>query len=419
MTDLILKFVTKKEDLLLLSKTYKEGNIKVNISKISRELNVDRKTIKKYLEGNIPKKTRKRKKYLTAFRKEIIELLKDETREYEYIDHLYRFMKREYKIKCNRVTFNRFIREDEELNKLFKNNKANAFTVRFETAIGQQIQFDLKEKVPLITKNGEKILVYIPTITFGWSRYNYRKIILDTKTETLLAFLAEAFEEIGGVPKEIVIDNLKAFVEKSRYKENPAILNSKFEEFCKEYGIKVKPCIARRPQTKGKTETQNKIVDQLKNYSGYYNDIDDIHEKLKIINEEDNNSISQATKLPRIFLFNKEKGELNPLPAKEIRIKYHLKLNEVQVSKESLISYKSNKYSVPKKYIGLKVGLIIEKDELHVYYNKQIITKHKITNNLLNIKFEHDLVYEIKSKDSIDKNEETQIIKELRNVNYD
>ena len=63
--------------------------------------------------------------------------------------------------------------------------------------------------------------------------------------------------------------------------------------------------------------------------------------------------------------------------------------------------------------------MTIEKDELHVYYNKQIITKHKITNNLLNIKFEHDLVYEIKAKDSIDKKEETQIIKELRNVNYD
>ena len=67
MTELILKFVTKKEDLLLLSKAYKEGNIKVNISKISRELNVDRKTIKKYLEGNIPKKTRKRKKYFATY----------------------------------------------------------------------------------------------------------------------------------------------------------------------------------------------------------------------------------------------------------------------------------------------------------------------------------------------------------------
>lgn len=47
--------------------------------------------------------------------------------------------------------------------------------------------------------------------------------------------------------------------------------------------------------------------------------------------------------------------------------------------------------------------MTIEKYELHVYYNKQIITKHKITNKLLNIKSEHDLVYEIKAKDSIDK----------------
>ena len=78
---------------------------------------------------------------------------------------------------------------------------------------------------------------------------------------------------------------------------------------------------------------------------------------------------SNIEKIKKIVEEYKEKGELNPLPAKEIRIKYHLKLNEVQVSKESLISYKSNKYSVPKKYIGLKVGLTIEKYELHVYYN--------------------------------------------------
>ncbi len=63
----------------------------------------------------------------------------------------------------------------------------------------------------------------------------------------------------------------------------------------------------RRPQTKGKTENQNKIVGQLKNYNGHYKDIGEIHEVLEKINEEDNESISQAAKLPRQFLFNKEK----------------------------------------------------------------------------------------------------------------
>lgn len=420
MTELILKFLSRKEDLLLLSKNYKKGEIQLNISKISKHLKIDRKTVKKYLNGQIPKRKRNRQKYLDKYIDKIKEILKDEMREFDYIDHLYRYMKREYSIKCNRVTFNRYIRNNSELNDLFKRNHSDSFTVRFETEPGQQVQFDLKEKLKLITTTGEEILIYIPTLTFGWSRFNYRKIVFDTKTETLLIFLSEAFEEFGGVPKEIVIDNLKSFVDKSRYKDNPAILNVKFDEFCKDYGIEVKSCIARRPKTKGKIETQNKIVDELKNYSGHYKDIDDIHEKLRIINEEDNQAISQATKLPRIFLFNKEKGDLNPLPSKEVRLKYHLKLNEVMVSNESLISYKSNKYSVPKKYIGSKVGLIVEKNELHIYYNKQIITKHEITNKLLNIKPEHDLVYKIsKNEEETSKKEETLIIKELKSLNYD
>ena len=43
--------------------------------------------------------------------------------------------------------------------------------------------------------------------------------ILENTTENLLVFLAQAFEEIGGVPKELVIDNLKQFVEKARNKK--------------------------------------------------------------------------------------------------------------------------------------------------------------------------------------------------------
>lgn len=418
MTNIILKFITKKEDLKLLSPSFKRGEIKLNISKISRELNVDRKTVRKYLKGDIPKTVRKRKSYLDGFREKIVKLLKDESRKFDYLDHLYKYMKRENKISCCRSTFNRYIRKDKELNKLFKSKHTDSFAVRFETKPGQQVQFDLKEKVSLKTQTGEKHVIYIPTLTLGWSRYNYRTVVLDTKTETLITFLAETFEDMGGVPKEIVIDNLKAFVEKARYRKTPAILNWKFEEFCKDYGITVKPCVARRPQTKGKTETQNKIVDQLKNYNGHYTDLDDIREKLEIINKEDNDAISQATKLPRIFLFNKEKGELNHLPNKEIMVKYHLKLNEVRVSNESLISYKSNKYSVPKKYIGEKVGIKVIRNELHIYYNNKIIAVHEISDKLLNIKPEHNLVYKIIDTDNAD-NGQKQIKNELENIVYD
>ena len=310
MTKTILEQITKLTDLLLFSRAYKEGLIKVNISKLSKELGHDRKTIKKYLNGEVPKKTRERIKYLDQHRDYISLVLNDKYQSFDYIDHLYKYLKREKNITCSRSTLNRYIRNDKELNKLFKRKKEVSFTERFETNPGIQAQFDMKEKVKLVDKSGNITSVTIPTLTLSWSRYNVRRLILDTKTDNLLSFLAEAFEEIGGAPHELVIDNLKQFVEKPRYKNEEAILTNKIIEFAKDYNIEIKPCMPYRPQTKGKTETQNKIVDQLKNYNGKYKDIYEMHEKLDIIHNEDNDNISQATKFPRRFLLEKEKSDL-------------------------------------------------------------------------------------------------------------
>ena len=343
----------------------------------------------------------------------------DEQRNFDYIDHSYYFMKREHGITCTRSTFFRYIKDNEELNSKFKNNRTDSFIERFETNPGQQAQFDMKEKVKLTDKNGTQTVVYIPTLTLSWSRYNYRQVILKPTTDNLLIFLAQAFEEIGGVPKELVIDNLKAFVEKPRKSaDDKALLNSKFEEFCKDYGITPMPCMPYRPQTKGKTETQNKIVDQLKNYNGYYSGLSDIHDKLEIINNEDNERSSQATRLPRNFLLEKEKGDLLPLPSKEIRSRYHLKLNEVYVTNESLFQYKYNKYSLPQEYIGKRVGLVVQNKELLIYYNGKIIEKHPITNNKFNIKEEHELYYKKTDKQAVKESNQI-ILKELENIIYD
>jgi len=418
MTEVLIEEITKIEDLLMFSKAYEEGMIRLNISKLAKHLKKDRKTVKKYLEGKVPKKSRDRIKYLDEYRDYIVLVLKDKYQSFDYIEHLFNYLKREKGITCSRSTLNRYIRKDDELNGLFKRKKDNSFTMRFETEPGKQAQFDIKERVKTVTTTGEVITVYIPTLTLSWSRYNVRRLTLDIKAETLIAFLAEAFEEIGGVVDELVIDNLKQFVEKARYDNEEAILTSIFSEFLKDYNIKAKPCLPGRPQTKGKTETQNKVVDQLKNYSGKYEDITEIHEMLEIINNEDNEKISQATKFPRVFLLEKEKGDLKPLPRKEVRQKYHLTLNEVFVSNESLICHQSNKYSVPKKFIGLKVGKTIKRDELHIYYNGKVIAIHKITNNLLNIKKEHQLTYDKKEQKSNDLPNEL-ILKEMRNIDYD
>lgn len=410
--------ITTLLDLPLLKTAYMNGELKLNISRLANELNCDRKTVRRYLNGDIPKKTRNREKYLDQYKTIISDYLNDETRHFEYIDHLYYFMKREHNITCARSTFNRYIRTSTQLNTLFKTNNKNTFTTRFETDKGQQAQFDLKERVKLISKYGVPTTVYIPTLTLSWSRFNCRSLILHNTTDNLIVFLAQSFEQLGGVPRELVIDNLKKFVEKARNnKGDDAILNTKFEEFCKDYGIQPKPCMPRRPQTKGKTETQNKTVDQLKNYNGIYAGLADMHDKLEVINREDNERISQATRLPRIFLLQKEKGDLLPLPSKEIRSKYHLKLNEVNVTPNALIQYKYNKYSLPKEYIGKRVGLVVQGNKLLIYYKGKIIEKHHISDEKFNIKEEHKLCYEKKCVN--DTKTDSTVIKELENIRYD
>lgn len=407
------------EDLRMFSAAYLKGLImKPNITKLANAIGADRKTVRKALNGFVPSKTKARGKYLDDYKNIMIDLLKDEYKDFEYVKHLYNFMKRENKIECSYSTFRRYISNDNELSKLFsKSKKVDMFTRRFETEAGKQAQFDLKEKVPIIDKSGNKTNVNVATLTLGFSRLNVRKIVPDTSYDTIISFLANAFEEIGGVPKQLVIDNIKCLVDQPRRNGNEAKLNIKFMQFAKDYNLEVFPCIPGRPQTKGKTETQNKVPAQLKNYGGMYEDLHDAHRILEIINNEDNESISQGTNFPPVFLFKYEKDKLRPLPKQEIRSNYYLNLKEVVVSNESLISYKSNKYSVPKQFIGKKVGRIIKNNRLQVYYNSKIITSHQITNKKLNIKESHNLFYEKQLRPDI--SAKRIILEEMEAIAYD
>lgn len=94
MTKILLEQITNIEDIALFSKAYQEGLIQINITKVAKHLNKDRKTVKKYLLGQIPKKTRQREKYLDQHRDYILEVLSDKYQSFDYIEHLFKYLKR-------------------------------------------------------------------------------------------------------------------------------------------------------------------------------------------------------------------------------------------------------------------------------------------------------------------------------------
>ena len=84
-------------------------------------------------------------------------------------------------------------------------------TERFETRPGQQAQIDWGE-CGMVTVGGERKKLYVFVMVLGYSRMMYARFTPSSKLPVLLACLAPALAVLG-VPKEIVVDNMKQAVE--------------------------------------------------------------------------------------------------------------------------------------------------------------------------------------------------------------
>ncbi len=69
-------------------------------------------------------------------------------------------------------------------------------------------------------------------------------------------------------PTEIVTDNMKTVMDEARTDYSSRRVNAKFAQFAKDFGFKVKPCIAGRPRTKGKVEATMKLLGEIHAYKG-------------------------------------------------------------------------------------------------------------------------------------------------------
>jgi transposase len=84
------------------------------------------------------------------------------------------------------------------------------------------------------------------------SRHQYAELVFDQSLATWLRLHRAAFEFFGGVPRRVVLDNLRAaIVHAALY--DPDVQRS-YREFAEHYGFLIAPCRPRTPEHKGKVE---------------------------------------------------------------------------------------------------------------------------------------------------------------------
>ena len=120
---------------------------------------------------------------------------------------------------------------------------------RYETLPGAQMQVDWA-----YFKLGEQRL-YAFVAILGYSRLSYVTFTDAMKLSDLLTCHEEAFHYFGGVPRQILYDNMKTVVlARHGYGQDHHQLQPGFRDFAKHYGFIPKLCKPYRPQSKGKVE---------------------------------------------------------------------------------------------------------------------------------------------------------------------
>jgi transposase len=121
--------------------------------------------------------------------------------------------------------------------------------VRFETEPGRQMQADWAE----VGGKADKLKVFIATL--GWSRMTYVEFCDDEKVETLVRCHENAFLAFGGVPLEVLYDNMKTVViERNTYGRGVHRFHAGFLDYARHAGVLPRLCHPYRAQTKGKVE---------------------------------------------------------------------------------------------------------------------------------------------------------------------
>lgn len=297
-----------------------------------------------------------------------------------------------------------------------KDTETKKATIRFETNPGLQAQVDWKEDMTLVNRIGQAYKVNIFLMVMGFSRKKFIMITSDRSQETLFQCMIEAFKFYGGLPHEILFDNMKTVVNHAKSSFAQTVFNDRFEPFAKDMGFIPVACRPYRPQTKGKAEALAKLMNCLKAYNEEFDTWDDLiaisNEFLADINQE----ISQGCDDIPDELFKKEKEYLLPLPHMELLNSYISRQEEktYPVNRESMIKYEGRKYSVPTRYIGERMTVTKEdNDTLSIYYNKQLVVCHAVTNRKYN--YTVDTACDILRSDAMKGRSDAEILDFVKN----
>jgi transposase len=234
---------------------------------------------------------------------------------------------------------------------------------RIEVHPGEEVQVDFGTGAPVVDAQGCRRRPWVLRVVLSYSRKAYSEAVFHQTTENLIRCLENAFRAFGGAAKLLNLDNLRAAVQKADWCDPE--LNPKLVSFCRHYGCALMPCLPRTPQHKGKTE---RGIGYLKGnalrgrtFSGLSAENEFLRHWEKTVADV---RIHGTTRKQVAALFAQEQKSLLPLPPDLFPC---FQEGQRTVHRDSYVEVDKAYYSVPPEYIGQVVWVRWDGREVRVF----------------------------------------------------
>jgi transposase len=244
---------------------------------------------------------------------------------------------------------------------------------RFETAPGEQAQCDWGQiSVPL---GGVRTQIHVFVMTLGYSRRGFALGFLHERMGELLAAHEAAFAHFGGRCEFLLYDRMRTVVlgtSGGRPRLNPT-----FAAFAAHWGFTPRLCQPYRALTKGKVESGVKYLKRNFAPGRTFHDLEDFNAQLMAWQAEVADLRMHGTTHQRpIDRFADEARLLVPTAGQASFL--DAMVRERVVADDWLISIEGNRYSVPFGLIGQTVQVVREGGNWVVRHRGQVVAEHAV-----------------------------------------
>jgi transposase len=246
--------------------------------------------------------------------------------------------------------------------------------VRIETPPGEQAQVDFggagKMRDPA---TGRLRQAWCFVMTLCWSRHQYVEFVFDQRMETWIGCHRRGFESFGGIPRELVVDNLKAAVLRAAL-DDPRLAEP-YRKLAQHYGTLVHPCRPGMPQHKGKAENGVHYVQRNLLAVEQPADLDEANRAAKVwVVEVAGVRDHGTTHVPPLRRFREEEqAVLLPLPEEPFSLR---EVRGVRVHRDCHVQIDRSWYSAPFRHVGRKLDAHLYDHTVQLYDGVTLLVTH-------------------------------------------